>query len=139
MYAGINGVGLALVIPCCQSMIANSYPAEKRGIAFGLMQTTGYVGVLVGGLFATNVGHMTPFGMDGWRFALHCVALMSILTGQSMVQSSARLLFGYLQIQLIQHGYGKLLLWLNQEANLRFHAESMQMLFSGLVVCDWDV
>lgn len=81
VYAGLNGIGLALVIPCCQSIIANSYAAEKRGRAFGFMQATGSIGVLVGGLFATNVGHATPFGMDGWRFALHCVALISILTG----------------------------------------------------------
>lgn len=45
------------------------------------MQTTGAIGVMVGGMFATNLGHMTPFGYDGWRVALHIVAALSVITG----------------------------------------------------------
>ncbi|GMH36612.1 hypothetical protein BSKO_04485 [Bryopsis sp. KO-2023] len=81
IYAGANGVGLALVIPCCQSLIADYHPAETRGRAFGFMQFIGSLGIMVGGVFSTNVGHLTPFGMDGWRVALHSIALLSFVTG----------------------------------------------------------
>lgn len=37
MWCAFNGVGLALVIPCIASLIADYNPAEKRGSAFGLM------------------------------------------------------------------------------------------------------
>lgn len=37
IWCAINGVGLALVIPCIQSLIADYNPAEKRGSAFGMM------------------------------------------------------------------------------------------------------
>lgn len=47
------------------------------------MQTSGALGVMAGGLFATNLGHMTPFGYDGWRVALHTVGILSIITGMT--------------------------------------------------------
>jgi hypothetical protein len=38
MFAsGVNGLGLALVIPCLQSLTADFHPAESRGKAFGWM------------------------------------------------------------------------------------------------------
>ena len=33
----INGLGLALVIPCVQSLVADYHPSESRGKAFGFM------------------------------------------------------------------------------------------------------
>ena len=35
--SGANGLGLALVIPATQSLIADLYPPETRGRAFGLL------------------------------------------------------------------------------------------------------
>ena len=80
--AAVNGLGLSLVIPCSQSVIADLYSPTFRGRAFGLMQLVSASGAVGGGLFATNVGHYSLFGMDGWRFALHVVALLSIITGK---------------------------------------------------------
>lgn len=37
----VNGFGLALVIPCVSSMIADYNPPDQRGNAFGLMSLTG--------------------------------------------------------------------------------------------------
>ena len=37
-------------------------------------------GGMVGGFFATNIGSTMPFGMDGWRFAFHLMAAVSLLT-----------------------------------------------------------
>ncbi len=34
---GFNGLGLALVIPCLQSLTADFHPPEQRGRAFGWM------------------------------------------------------------------------------------------------------
>ena len=169
----INGLGLALVIPCVQSLVADYHPSESRGKAFGFMFFTASCGMsrhttalcfcvcakaiivplrsldlcnfvapfqrfslqtassacdtpactyhqlsvlisqaltwrsacvlltyasatspvckeqmlicctqggMIGGFFATNIGSTMPFGMDGWRFAFHLMALVSLVT-----------------------------------------------------------
>ena len=35
----MNGVGLALVMPCAQSIMAEAFPCEERGRAFGMLFT----------------------------------------------------------------------------------------------------
>ncbi|KAL3153038.1 hypothetical protein ABBQ38_012062 [Trebouxia sp. C0009 RCD-2024] len=75
-----NGLGLALVIPCVQSLVADYHPSESRGKAFGFMFFTASCGGMVGGFFATNIGSTMPFGMDGWRFAFHLMAMVSLVT-----------------------------------------------------------
>ena len=87
--AAVNGLGLSLVIPCSQSVIADLYSPTFRGRAFGLMQLVSAAGAVGGGLFATNVGHYSPFGIDGWRFALHVVALLSIITSNYACSKTA--------------------------------------------------
>ena len=52
----INGVGLALVIPSGQSLIADYYPPASRGRAFGWLYLTGALGGMIGSLYATNLG-----------------------------------------------------------------------------------
>ena len=37
VYSGANGLGLALVIPATQSLVADLYPPEARGRAFGFL------------------------------------------------------------------------------------------------------
>ena len=85
VYCAINGVGLALVIPCAQSLIADYYHAD-RGQAFGLMAFTGSIGGMIGGFFATNFSHMQILGIDGWRFAFHFVAVISVLVGLGVLK-----------------------------------------------------
>lgn len=80
-FAACNGIGLALLIPCSQSLIADIFMSDYRGRAFGLMNFISNFGAISGSLFATNIGHLTPFGFEGWRFALHTIAFISIVTG----------------------------------------------------------
>jgi hypothetical protein len=54
-FTTLNGLGLALVIPCAQSLMADYFPADQRGRAFGAMQLTMSFGSMVGSLVATNV------------------------------------------------------------------------------------
>jgi MFS family permease len=82
MFAGVNGLGLALLVPCCQSLIADLYPAEQRGRAFGTLQLTASLGGMLGGVFATNMGGLRPLGIDGWRAAFHCIAMLSLIVGE---------------------------------------------------------
>ena len=42
-----NGLGLALVIPCVQSLVADYHPSESRGKAFGFMFFTASCGALL--------------------------------------------------------------------------------------------
>ncbi|EIE19976.1 MFS general substrate transporter [Coccomyxa subellipsoidea C-169] len=80
LYSAANGVGLALVIPCVQSLIADYNPPESRGRAFGVMFFTSALGGMAGGFFATNLGGMQILGLEGWRCAFHLVAALSIVT-----------------------------------------------------------
>lgn len=73
LFCAANGIGLALVIPCVQSVVADHYGEEARGGAFGAMSFTSSLGGLAGGVFATNVGGMRPWGVEGWRFAFQLV------------------------------------------------------------------
>lgn len=76
-----NGVGLALLIPNAQSLIADYFSALSRGKAFGALWLTGALGGMLGALFATNMGHLRPFGIEGWRVAFLAVGAMSLLIG----------------------------------------------------------
>lgn len=44
IWCGVNGIGLALVIPCVQSLTADYNPADLRGRAFGIMSFTAAMG-----------------------------------------------------------------------------------------------
>lgn len=43
----MNGVGLALVMPAAQSLIADLYKAKQRGRAFGCIMTVAALGELL--------------------------------------------------------------------------------------------
>ncbi|KAM0880385.1 hypothetical protein ACQ4PT_033623 [Festuca glaucescens] len=55
---GLNGVGLALVTPAIQSLVADFTDDNNRGSAFGWLQLTGNIGSVIGGalvyLFAVD-------------------------------------------------------------------------------------
>ena len=46
-----------------------------------LRRGPGTAGGLAGGFFATSVGGLRPLGLEGWRFAFHVVAGISIGAG----------------------------------------------------------
>eukprot|EP01024_Parvocaulis_polyphysoides_P057588 TRINITY_DN6137_c2_g2_i2.p1 TRINITY_DN6137_c2_g2~~TRINITY_DN6137_c2_g2_i2.p1 ORF type:complete len:468 (-),score=20.47 TRINITY_DN6137_c2_g2_i2:1666-2901(-) len=76
---GINGIGLAMVIPNYQSLTADYYPEQQRGRAFGTLHMTSYLGGMIGGMFGTNVAHQKVLGQTGWRVAFFCVGVFSLL------------------------------------------------------------
>ncbi|KAM0837809.1 hypothetical protein ACQ4PT_061390 [Festuca glaucescens] len=78
---GLNGIGLALVIPAVQSLVADSTDDEHRGTAFGWLQLTSSIGYIIGGFSALLLAPTTIFGIAGWRFAFHLVAAISVVVG----------------------------------------------------------
>ena len=74
----INGLGLALVIPCVQSLVADYHPSESRGKAFGFMFFTASCGA------STNA-----------KYALYLVeersAVLGVMVGASVPISSSGL------------------------------------------------
>lgn len=76
-----NGLGLGLLIPNAQSLIADYFSEYSRGKAFGALYLTGALGGTLGALYATNIGHLHPLGMHGWQFAFITVGLVSIGIG----------------------------------------------------------
>eukprot|EP01025_Chloroclados_australasicus_P021392 TRINITY_DN224_c2_g1_i2.p1 TRINITY_DN224_c2_g1~~TRINITY_DN224_c2_g1_i2.p1 ORF type:complete len:531 (+),score=44.75 TRINITY_DN224_c2_g1_i2:400-1992(+) len=79
LFWGINGIGLAMVIPNYQSVTADYYPAQQRGKAFGTLYLTSYAGGMLGGMFGTNMAHQDVFGLTGWRVAFFFVGVFSLM------------------------------------------------------------
>ncbi|XP_073004137.1 uncharacterized protein [Typha latifolia] len=78
---GLNGIGLALVTPAIQSLVADSTDDNTRGSAFGWLQLTGNIGSIIGGLFAILLASTSVLGIAGWRIAFHLVAIISVIVG----------------------------------------------------------
>lgn len=58
-FSAWNGLGLALVIPCVQSLIADSYSASSRGRAFGLLFFTSSLGKRLTACHQNSLNHRT--------------------------------------------------------------------------------
>lgn len=78
---GLNGIGLAIVIPAIQSLVADSTDDSNRGVAFGWLQLTGGLGSIIGGLCGVLIASTSFIGIPGWRIAFHIVGLISVIVG----------------------------------------------------------
>ncbi|KAB1208752.1 Multidrug resistance protein 1 [Morella rubra] len=78
---GLNGIGLAIVIPAIQSLVADSTDDSNRGTAFGWLQLAGNFGAIIGGFCSVLLASTSVMGIPGWRIAFHLVALMSLIVG----------------------------------------------------------
>lgn len=81
MSRALNGVGLALVAPAIQSLIADSTDDGNRGTAFGWLQLTANLGSILGGLCSILIAPITFMGIPGWRIAFHIVGILSVIVG----------------------------------------------------------
>ncbi|KAJ4909122.1 Major facilitator superfamily protein [Raphanus sativus] len=77
----LNGIGLALVAPAIQSLVADSTDDANRGSAFGWLQLTANLGSILGGLCSVLIAPLTFMGVPGWRVAFHIVGVVSVIVG----------------------------------------------------------
>ena len=77
----LNGIGLAIVGPAIQSLIADSTDDSNRGLAFGWLQLTSNFGSVIGGFLAVLIAPIIFIGIPGWRIAFHLVGIISIIIG----------------------------------------------------------
>ncbi|WCJ44486.1 Major facilitator superfamily protein [Euphorbia peplus] len=77
----LNGIGLAIVAPAIQSLVADSTDSSNRGTAFGWLQLTANLGSVIGGLCSVLIAPITFMGIPGWRLAFHIVGLLSVIVG----------------------------------------------------------
>ncbi|CAI5531540.1 unnamed protein product [Closterium sp. Naga37s-1] len=75
---GLNGVGLALVIPAIQSLVADSASNSTRGMAFGWLQFVTNFGNILGFTLGISLACYTFFGLAGWRMAFIIVTVVSL-------------------------------------------------------------
>lgn len=80
----LNGIGLAIVAPAIQSIVADSTDDSNRGTAFGWLQLTANFGSVVGGLCSVLIAPMTVMGIPGWRISFHLVGIISMIVGISI-------------------------------------------------------
>ncbi|CAN6204305.1 unnamed protein product [Urochloa humidicola] len=78
---GLNGIGLALVVPSILSLVADSSSDATRGSAFGWLQLASSLGHVSGGLVGLLLAQTTVLGVAGWRVAFHLVAAISVAVG----------------------------------------------------------
>ncbi|CAM0951174.1 unnamed protein product [Alopecurus aequalis] len=78
---GLNGIGLALVVPSIQSLVADSTDDGTRGSAFGWLQLASCIGLISGGFVGLLLAQTTVLGIAGWRIAFHLVAVISVGVG----------------------------------------------------------
>ncbi|KQJ90039.1 uncharacterized protein LOC100830548 isoform X2 [Brachypodium distachyon] len=78
---GLNGIGLALVVPSIQSLVADSSDDSTRGSAFGWLQLASCLGFISGGFVGLLLAQTTVLGIAGWRVAFHLVAIISVAVG----------------------------------------------------------
>jgi MFS family permease len=89
------GIGEATLSPAAPSLIAEAFPAERRGLALGIYQAAASVGVgfalIVGGLVAKSVAaappvHLPGFGvLEPWRVVFLVLALPGIFVAALML------------------------------------------------------
>lgn len=77
----LNGIGLALVTPAIQSLVADSTDDNNRGSAFGWLQLTSNIGSILGGFISLLLASTTFMGIDGWRISFHLVGIISVIVG----------------------------------------------------------
>ncbi|CAN6195735.1 unnamed protein product [Urochloa humidicola] len=78
---GLNGIGLALVVPSILSLVADSTDEATRGSAFGWLQLASSLGFISGGFVGLLLAQTTFLGIAGWRVAFHLVAAISVAVG----------------------------------------------------------
>ncbi|KAK4353098.1 hypothetical protein RND71_028616 [Anisodus tanguticus] len=78
---GLNGIGLAIVTPAIQSLVADSTDESNRGTAFGWLALTANFGSILGGSLSVLVAETSFMGIPGWRISFHLVGLVSVLVG----------------------------------------------------------
>ncbi|XP_059318042.1 uncharacterized protein LOC132068461 [Lycium ferocissimum] len=81
---GLNGIGLAIVTPAIQSLVADSTNDSNRGTAFGWLQLTSNFGSTLGGLISVLLAETSFMGIPGWRISFHLVGLISVAVGISV-------------------------------------------------------
>ncbi|WVZ93007.1 hypothetical protein U9M48_039030 [Paspalum notatum var. saurae] len=81
---GLNGIGLALVLPAINSLVADYTNDHTRGAAFGWLQMTCNLGSILGGSLGVLLAPITFLGIAGWRLAFHAVAAISVALGVLM-------------------------------------------------------
>ncbi|XP_075083848.1 uncharacterized protein LOC107819958 [Nicotiana tabacum] len=78
---GLNGIGLAIVIPAIQSLVADSTDDGNRGTAFGWLALTSNFGSILGGILAVLIAETSFMGIPGWKISFHLVGFISVIVG----------------------------------------------------------
>ena len=53
-----NGIGLEMVVPAIQSLVADSHKENARGLGFGWLHASGQFRTLTGGVFCNTAGRL---------------------------------------------------------------------------------
>lgn len=85
VFAIFNGLGLSLIVPSVQSLIADSYVSKSRGSAFGALYMISSLGSMAVSFFSTSIGGQKIGAIDGWRFAFLLVGAVSLAASAAVL------------------------------------------------------
>ena len=74
-----NGVTLSALNPIAQSMLADIFPASRRGLAYGISALCGAIGASAGSFTATSLSRQQVLGVEGWRIPFVGVGVLSLI------------------------------------------------------------
>ncbi|KAK9916592.1 hypothetical protein WJX75_004633 [Coccomyxa subellipsoidea] len=80
-FSSLNGIGLSLVLSSVQSVLADIYRPEQRGMAFGVMLTAASVGQIAFNFMAIAEGGRQIGSQEGWRFVFYMMAESIMVCG----------------------------------------------------------
>ncbi|KAJ7006794.1 LOW QUALITY PROTEIN: hypothetical protein NC653_005987 [Populus alba x Populus x berolinensis] len=78
----LKGIGLDIVAPATQSLVADSTDDSNRGTAFGWLQLTPNFGSITGGFCSVLIAPATFMVIPGWRVAFDIAGIISMLIGE---------------------------------------------------------
>src|SRR5271157_372632 len=81
VYRALTGIGLAVIVPTANSLIADYYPATQRGKAYGILNLTGVFGMLIGAIIASVIVQLFPtiLGVYSWRIVFIAWGVASVV------------------------------------------------------------
>ncbi|KAF8650183.1 hypothetical protein HU200_064038 [Digitaria exilis] len=73
---GLNGIGMALVLPPVNSLIADYSDDDTRGFAFGWVYMVISIGAAMGTSISVLLAPTSFLGIPGWRLVFHAFAIL---------------------------------------------------------------
>lgn len=85
MLRMLNGAMLSSLRPTVNGVVSEVTAEKGRGKAFGCVQLSTNIGMVLGTLVGTNLSTRTIAGLSGWRIAFLCIGAVAVCIGMTLL------------------------------------------------------